>query len=192
MINSQLNSVAVIFAGGKSSRMGRDKSLMPFGYYNSIAEYQYTKLSKIFDKVYISTKEDKFDFKANLIYDRYSESSPLVGLVSIFETIKEDRCFVLSVDVPFIDEVIIDILIRESNINTTVARSKNGIEPLCGVYHRSILPLAKKLLRDNNHRLNYLLREANAKDIYFDNEDAFQNLNFIEDYKEALSKSLLK
>jgi len=192
MINSQENSIAVIFAGGKSSRMGEDKSLMPFGEYNSIAEYQYNKLSKIFDKVYISTKEDKFNFQANLIYDKYSESSPLVGLVSIFETIKEDKCFVLSVDAPFIDEVIINILMKESKNITTIAESPNGIEPLCGVYYRSILPLAKILLKDNNHRLTYILREANARKIYFNNKNAFKNLNFIEDYKEALSKSLLK
>ncbi len=192
MINSQLNRVAVIFAGGKSSRMGEDKSLMPFGGYKSIAEYQYEKLSKIFDKVYISTKEDKFDFKANLIYDKYPESSPLVGLVSLFDTIKEDKCFVLGVDVPFIDEVIINILMKESDNITTIAKSPNGLEPLCGVYNRSILPLAKELLKDNNHKLNYLLKESNAKSIYFDNKDAFQNLNFIDDYKEALSKSLLQ
>ena len=187
MINSQLNRVAVIFAGGKSSRMGEDKSLMPFGDYNSITEYQYRKLSKIFDKVYISTKEDKFDFKANLIYDKYPESSPLVGLVSIFDTIKEDKCFVLGVDVPFIDEVIINILIEEADNITTIAKSPNGVEPLCGVYNRSILSLAKELLKENNHRLNYLLRESNAKKIYFDNEDAFKNLNFIEDYRDALN-----
>ena len=192
MINSQLNRVAVIFAGGKSSRMREDKSLMPFGGYKSIAEYQYEKLSKIFDKVYISTKEDKFDFKANLIYDKYPESSPLVGLVSLFDTIKEDKCFVLGVDVPFIDEVIINILMKESDNITTIAKSPNGLEPLCGVYNRSILPLAKELLKDNNHKLNYLLKESNAKSIYFDNKDAFQNLNFIDDYKEALSKSLLQ
>ena len=54
---------AVIFAGGKSSRMGEDKSLLPFGTYTTLAEYQHAKLSKLFYKVYLSAKKNKFIFK---------------------------------------------------------------------------------------------------------------------------------
>jgi len=37
---------AIIFAGGKSSRMGRDKALLPFGGYDTLTEYQYRRLSQ--------------------------------------------------------------------------------------------------------------------------------------------------
>ncbi len=60
---------AIILAGGKSGRMKKDKSLLPFNEYNTLAEFQYRRLSKIFSKVYISTKNNKFDFEA--IYIRY-------------------------------------------------------------------------------------------------------------------------
>ena len=100
-------STAVLFAGGKSSRMGRDKSLLPFGGYETLCEYQFQRLQKLFSKVYISTKEQKFGFEAPLILDRYPESSPLIGLLSVFETISEDECFILSVDAPFVDEAVI-------------------------------------------------------------------------------------
>ncbi|MCF6173461.1 MAG: NTP transferase domain-containing protein [Campylobacteraceae bacterium] len=63
---------AVVLAGGKSSRMGRDKALLQFGWYDTLVEYQYRKLEAIFDKVYISSKEDKFDFDVDIIYDKYS------------------------------------------------------------------------------------------------------------------------
>ncbi|MDP1784432.1 MAG: NTP transferase domain-containing protein, partial [Sulfuricurvum sp.] len=36
----------ILFAGGKSSRMGSDKSLLPFGGYPTLAQYQYERLSK--------------------------------------------------------------------------------------------------------------------------------------------------
>jgi len=65
---------AIIFAGGKSSRMGRDKALLPFGEYSTLCEYQYQRLAKIFETVHISTKEAKFDFDAPLIYDLYPQS----------------------------------------------------------------------------------------------------------------------
>ena len=87
---------AVIVAGGKSSRMGQDKSLLPFGTYRTLAEYQHVKLSKLFNKVYISTKEDKFDFECLVVKDIFQVSSPLVGLISIFETLQTDEVFIIS------------------------------------------------------------------------------------------------
>jgi len=185
MISLQKNRVAVIFAGGKSSRMGRDKSLMPFRGYDTMAEYQYVRLSRIFKKVYISTKEAKFNFEAPLIYDKYPQSSPLVAIISLFENITEDECFILSVDSPFVDENIINRLYKEADNlekHNIIAKSQNGNEPLCGVYNRASLKIAKEELERNNHRLNNLLAQTDTKFIYFADKEPFVNLNYIEDY----------
>jgi molybdopterin-guanine dinucleotide biosynthesis protein A len=184
-----MGRVAVIFAGGKSSRMGRDKSLLPFGGYSSLCEYQYRRLLPLFDKVYISTKEDKFEFEAPLIYDRYPQSSPLVALISIFETLSVDELFVLSVDSPSIGGDIIDRLYNLSSTHSTIAKSPKGREPLCGIYRRTILPFAKALLDEDNHRLNTLLDISNSAFVEFDSQESFSNLNYIDEYKEAIKNS---
>ena len=80
-------STAVIFAGGKSSRMGEDKALLPFANYPTLTEFQQDKLSTLFDEVYISAKENKFDFDCKVIQDNDKENSPLVGLISVFESL---------------------------------------------------------------------------------------------------------
>ncbi|HHD81003.1 MAG TPA: molybdenum cofactor guanylyltransferase, partial [Campylobacterales bacterium] len=160
-MNSEKFRVCVIFAGGKSSRMGEDKSLLPFGTFSSLAEYQYNRLSNIFDIVYISAKSNKFDFDATIIEDCSNDSSPLVGLVSIFEAIDIDEVFILSVDAPFVDSTIIEKLYTDalSFKDVIVTSSPNGIEPLCGIYRKSILPKAREYLDDNNHKLQALLKE---------------------------------
>ena len=176
---------AVIFAGGKSSRMGRDKALLSFGGYNSLTEYQYRKLEKIFSKVYISSKENKFDFDCEIIEDIDEISSPLIALISIFEKI--DEAFILSVDTPFVDKNIIDKLIQNNSdkYDVILAKSPNGLEPLCGIYRSSILKIAKAQLEDDNHRLNSLLSKLNIKVIEFEDNHKFMNLNYPLDYEEA-------
>jgi len=181
---------AVIFAGGKSSRMGRDKALLPFADYSSLAQYQYERLQGLFEKVYISAKEDKFDFRAELIYDRYDVSSPLAGILSIFETLDADEIFILSVDAPFVDENVIGKLLEanKEGPDAVIARSPDGLQPLCGIYKRSLLPLAKKHLQENRHRLTQLLKEAKSTFVVFEEDNPFTNLNHPHEYEKALKQ----
>jgi molybdopterin-guanine dinucleotide biosynthesis protein A len=179
---------AVIFAGGKSSRMGKDKALLPFGSYPTLTEFQQTKLNSIFDKVYISAKENKFDFDCMVIEDKYTENSPLVGIISIFETLVAEEAFILSVDAPFVNNETIQRLLEHNQtpLDAVVAQSPNGVQPLCGIYKRSILPLAYAQLAKGNHRLGDLLRLANTLFVKFDEDTPFTNLNHPHEYKKAL------
>ncbi len=180
-------------AGGKSSRMKRDKALLPFGQYESLAEYQYQRLLPYFDKIYISAKNNKFNFSVDIIEDCYASSSPLVALVSVFETLEEvEEVFVLSVDAPFVTFKTIEKLYAETKNESAVviAESPHGVEPLCGIYKRTILDKAKKFLEEDNHRLQALLQAVNAQSIRIEDEKEFMNLNHPFEYEEA-KKSII-
>lgn len=183
-------TTAVIFAGGKSSRMGEDKALLPFANYPTLTQFQQDKLNTLFDKVYISAKENKFDFDCMVIQDNYTENSPLVGLISVFETLKAEEVFILSVDAPFVNKETIEKLLEhhESSFDVIVAQSPSGVQPLCGLYKRSILPLAYMQLKKGNHRLGDLLRLANTLFVKFDEDAPFTNLNRPEEYQQALKR----
>ena len=182
------NKTAVIFAGGKSSRMGKDKALLPFGNYTTLSEFQYEKLNTLFSKVYLSAKENKFDFDCSVITDRYDESSPLVGIISIFETLEVEEVFILSVDAPFVNQTVIEAMYKqdEGNNDVIVAQSPSGTQPLCGIYKRSILPLAYQQLEKNNHKLHDLLSLVKTLYVPFEEDKPFSNLNHPEEYREAL------
>lgn len=184
---------AVIFAGGQSSRMGKDKALLPFGKYKTLTAYQYAKLKKVFHTVSISAKENKFDFDCPVIEDVYKESSPLVGILSIFETLQDvDEVFILSVDAPFVDNLIIKQIMEKNtkSADVVVAKSPNGIQPLCGLYKRSILALAHKQYKKNNHKLQDLLAIATTETVVFRENKPFTNLNHPKEYEKALKLSL--
>ena len=182
---------AVIFAGGKSSRMGTDKALLPFKSASSLASYQYTKLKAMFNTVYISAKEDKFDFPCEIIYDISKESSPLVAIVSVLENIEDEAVFILSVDAPLVDKKIIDILYQaqeraEDHIDAIIAHSPHGVEPLCAIYRVSILTKARDFLKKNNHKLTHLLDASHIEIVHFSEEKYFVNLNYRKDYATFL------
>ena len=184
---NNFNRIAVIFAGGKSSRMQQDKALLPFSTYTSLAEYQYRRLKVLFNKVYISSKSNKFDFDVNIILDCYDDASPLVALISVFETLDVEEVFILSVDAPFVGEKIIDRLYKEAkeSSDVIVAISANGIEPLCAIYRRTVICKAKEFLKDDNHRLKALLSEVNMQEVKIDKPQSFMNLNRPSEYLEA-------
>ena len=181
---------AVLFAGGRSSRMGQDKALLPFAGFKTLSEYQYKRLATLFENVYISSKVDKFDFRADILFDTYAESSPMVGLASVFEILEVDAVFVLSVDSPFVNKEIIDRLMQHlKGADVVIARTPGGKQPLCGIYTRAILHFTQEHIQNNQHNIGSVLQKVVTKYVDFDEEKFFMNLKHPLEYEAAL-KSL--
>jgi molybdopterin-guanine dinucleotide biosynthesis protein A len=182
----------ILFAGGKSSRMGQDKSLLPFGSYSTLAQFQYDRLSKLFSSTYISAKSrEKFDFDPNVIED-HTESgyAPTAGFVAAFEAISCERIFVLSVDTPFVTQEVIQRLIDadEPSYDAVISKTSSGTHPMAGIYHRSLLSEFKRMLNDEDHRLGKLLSSAKTHYVDFPSEEPFCNLNHPNEYEAAVSR----
>ena len=172
--------------------MGRDKSLLSFGSYDTLTEYQYHRLKKIFKSVYISCKDrGKFNFEADFIEDIESVGiyAPTTGFLAIYKELKVESFFVLSVDTPFVTKIEIESLIRKdkNSYEATIAITKEGFQPMCGIYHRSLEKEFQKMLQQNNHKLVFLLKHSNTNYVKFSSEP-FINLNFMNEYEEALDK----
>ncbi len=172
--------------------MGEDKSLLPFGGYDTLTEFQLTRLKKIFKTVYISTKDkSKFDFEADFIEDIKTDDvfAPSVGFVSIFDRLACESFFVISVDTPFIDKKTIQTLIETDNphAEATIAKVDDKIQPMCGIYHLSLEDKFVEMLDTNNHKLGFLLKNAKTTFVEFSDKKVFLNLNHPHEYKEALA-----
>lgn len=182
----------ILFAGGKSSRMGQDKSLLPFGDYPTLAEYQYERLKQLFSNVYISAKSrDKFNFNPQVIEDPVNcDFAPTAGFVAAFDHLESDRIFVLGVDTPFVDETVIQKLLDAdaSRYDAVVSKTPSGTHPMTGIYHRSLLGELRRMLNDGDHRLGKLLSSAKTQYVQFACEEPFSNLNHPNEYEEAVSR----
>jgi molybdopterin-guanine dinucleotide biosynthesis protein A len=181
----------VIFAGGRSSRMGEDKSLLPFGGFDTLAQFQLLRLKKLFKTVYISCKDrSKFNFSADFIEDIKTDSvyAPTAGFVSAFENLKDESFFAISVDAPFIGKNEIKKIIQadKPDADATIAKTAHGVEPMCGIYRRSLQGRFIRMLKEDNHKLGFLLKNSNTLYVDFEDEKPFLNLNHPHEYQEAL------
>lgn len=166
--------------------MGEDKALLPFDGYDTLIEYQYTKLSKMFQKVYISSKIKKFSFEANIILDNNSEFSPMVALESILKIIPNEKVFIITVDTPFIQQKTIHSLISKSKKDTiTIAQTPHKTHNLCGVFPKSLLISIQKCLKKDIHKINYLIHQNSFNTLEFFDENEFLNLNTPQEYQTS-------
>lgn len=186
--HSTLKSIpCVILSGGKSSRMGEDKSLLPFGNYPSMIEYQYHRLKPYFKEVYISTKTNKFNFKANLIYDQSEIYSPMIALKAIFEYLKDESIFIITVDTPLVDiNNIFTLIEHSSNFDATIARTSFKSHNLCGLFKQSLYKNITEVIKQDIHKINFLLKKSNVQYIDFPKEEDFININEPNDYEKGL------
>ena len=185
----------VIFAGGKSSRMGKDKAFLPFAKSPTLIGHQVNRLKKLFTLVYISAKEEgKFkDIDAPVLTDLSKNDihAPTLGLISTFHQLKsEDAFFVLSVDTPFVNEELIQKLsdVPRETYDAVIARSSTGIHPLCGIYTRTLEAALNEMVEKGEHKLTKLLDSVNVCYVDVEDEELLLNMNTPDDYQHGLEQ----
>jgi molybdopterin-guanine dinucleotide biosynthesis protein A len=136
----------LILVGGKSKRMGKNKSMIR--YQNKPQwEISANTLSKFCHKVYISTqfnnKKTYGEYKTiNDIFD--NEIGPLNGIISALKAQPDYPLLVLACDLPLFDEYATKFLIENRNLSkiaTYIYIKKDNPEPLCTIYEQSSLPI---------------------------------------------------
>ena len=179
----------VILSGGKSSRMGEDKSLLPFSTSKTLIEYQYQRLKPYFKDIYISSKTDKFDFidKDFLILDENKDIySPILALDTIFNKFQNEKIFLITVDTPLVTIESISELINESkNYDICIAQTEKT-HNLCGVFSSNISLSIKTMITNNIHKINYLIKNNKYIILDFPNNIEFMNINNKCEYEDAL------
>ena len=179
----------VILSGGKSSRMGEDKSLLPFSSSKTLIQYQYDRLKPYFKNIYISSKVDKFDFleKEFLILDENKDIfSPILALDTIFAKFKNQKIFIITVDTPLVTIDSISKLIEESqNYDICIAQTEKT-HNLCGVFSSNISLTIKNMIETDIHKINYLIKNNNYNIVKFSDNSEFININNQDEYQESL------
>lgn len=184
------NATAIILAGGKSSRMGRDKSLLSTTNLPLIGKIV-SQLEDHFQEIIIGANDiEKYRFlNLPVVPDREEGKGPLMGIYSTLLHSKHEINFVVACDIPDINIEYVKELIRQAKDHQIVVPTWNDgkHEPLFAVYKRSILDNVKNLLDAGQRKISLLFELVDVKYAPLpDDIKWYKNLNTLEDYKKYI------
>jgi molybdopterin-guanine dinucleotide biosynthesis protein A len=156
----------LILVGGMSSRMGSDKSFLPVKAEKSYMK-AYRLLTPFCDKIYFSCrKEQRINFQEmDIITDKYAECGPIAGILTAMETYRDQNWLVIAVDMLYTTTEMIAELIHNRPDNQSIFFGNNQrVEPLLGIYDRSIYGYLKNAHLSGEFSLNKILTAS--PDVY--------------------------
>jgi molybdopterin-guanine dinucleotide biosynthesis protein A len=188
--------VGVILAGGKSSRMGKDKALLDIRGTPLIKLVTET-IKQVFGRVIVVANDAQaYQFLGlEVVPDVFKECGPLGGIHAAFVHSDSSSVFITACDTPCISpDLIRYILSFPSQKSVKIPVAAECEHPLCGVYHRDIFPALVHRLEQKKLKVLDFLEEISyeripiTSSLSFYKSDFFININTESDRSECTSK----
>ncbi len=181
-----------MLAGGKSTRMQRDKAALAYDGEPQLAR-AVSLLSHHVDSVHVSVrasqKQDRLRSRYSMIADSIDGTGPIVGILSALEAHAHCAWLVLACDLPFLSDAVLRELAerRQPEHAATAYRSaRDGLpEPLCAIWEpRSQQSLASFHANGGTCPRKFLIREG-VPLLELRDAQALDNVNTPEEYAAA-------
>ncbi|MFH1287477.1 MAG: molybdenum cofactor guanylyltransferase [bacterium] len=190
----QLDSTAIILAGGESSRLGQDKTFADVAN-KTIFEREIDVLQKLFSEIIIiSNNPVLFNSSGLKAYkDIIPNKGPLGGILTGLSVSATKNNFVVSCDLPFLSENVISFLYSQfTNCNLLIPCWQGQLMPLHGFYSKNCLPVIENQISRNELKVLAITSHLKTKYIHehelkpLDPEGkSFFNVNTLEDLENA-------
>jgi molybdopterin-guanine dinucleotide biosynthesis protein A len=161
MSDAAMSFSAVILAGGKSTRMGRDKAWLAFQG-QPLIERQIKLVRSIQpEQIFISAAEAAgfTQLKVIVLGDTFAGQGPLAGIEAALSVMPSPRLLVLAVDMPHMTLGTLQWLLARPGAGV-VPRLNERLEPLAAVYPATALPLLRELLRAGRNAAREFVEQA--------------------------------
>jgi len=178
-----------VLAGGKSSRMSRDKALLDFRG-QPLLTHMLELIKPFCDNTFISGNNPEYQlFGGKLIPDVYQDKGPISGIFSVLSSSQNEWNLIVSVDVPMVNHELLQYLIENRNsYDAVVPVHSGGTEPLISLYHKRIVPIIQEMIQANDYKLMNLTRRINTNHVDCNElvcryPHLFLNVNKLDDYQ---------
>jgi molybdopterin-guanine dinucleotide biosynthesis protein A len=157
----------LVLAGGRSSRMGRDKALIDFEGQPLVLRVA-DRLARAAHPVLLATgslgRLGPVGYRE--VADVSGECGPLGGLLAGLEASPHELVAVVAADMPYVSPELLKFLASLSQgEDAVVPMGATGLEPLHAVYSTSALPAMRKALADGHYGLRQLLSDLRVREV---------------------------
>ncbi len=180
----------IVLAGGKSSRMGKDKTIMEF-HGKAQREFLLDLLDKHCVESFISCREEQLDElpdHLNGIADKFSGLGPYGAILSAFQQDPNAAWIVLASDLPLFDQFALDELVNARNhhkVATSFRSPSLGFpEPLVSLWEPRAYFHLLRFLGLGHSCPRKVLINTDCKVIEASRAEVLMNMNTPEDFNE--------
>jgi molybdopterin-guanine dinucleotide biosynthesis protein A len=162
---------AAVMAGGRSMRMGVDKTLLPVDGETLLARVVDAVSAVCAHTIVVTNREEQIaaaglPADTPVLIDEVAYQGPLGGLVTALKDAPDDWVLAVAADVPWLEPKVIRALwdAREG-AQVVVTVTEKGVEPLLALYHRDCLPVARRVLASGRRRLVAMFPELSVTEL---------------------------
>ncbi len=186
---SKINGLVLI--GGKSTRMGTDKSELEY-----FGKSQKEHVKELLEKNGLTTFYSVGDYSDSLekdsqIKDTFLNLGPFGGICSAFQKNPNVAWLVLATDVPFVNNELIQLLLAKRNpskVATAIkGKGKEFVEPLITIYEPKAYPLLLQYLAQGYSCPRKMLINSDVEIVEVD-DVLIRNINTPEEFEIAKSE----
>lgn len=184
----------VVQAGGQSSRMGRDKALVPLAGLPMI-QHVLARLEGLGDEMLVTTNNEELEFlDLPLIPDEEPGAGALYGLRTALQAARGDTVLVVACDMPFVNRLLLEHLVELSaKADVVVPRWNDRYQTLQSVYARKkCLKAVEDALESGEQRMISFYPQVKVRIVlpeevgeYDPTGSSFFNVNTPEDLSKA-------
>lgn len=175
----------LVLVGGKSTRMGQDKSQL-----NYFGKPQKEYVKELLENNNLETfySVQNSPEKEDEISDKFINLGPFGGICSAFQKDPNAAWFVLATDVPFVNDEIIQLVLKHRNPSKAATaikgKSKEFVEPLITIYEPKAYPILLQYLAQGYSCPRKMLINSDVEIVEID--DAFiRNINTPKEFEMA-------
>ena len=177
---------AYVLCGGQSRRMGEDKLFLSVGSQTLLVRTIETCHSRLSHVKLVAPVASKFaEMNYDVVTDDPGCEGPLAGIIAAVRDCKSTHCFITAADFPSLTLELIDSLLAKlSNQQYLGIRETSGLQPLCGIYAKSILPTLIDAADAGERKVISVVQQCNYELVDIDDAN-WLNVNDQEDLKRA-------
>ncbi len=181
MVINREEITGIILAGGKSSRLGKDKGLCAFNG-KSLVSYAVEILKPLCDNLMISANhfpEKYAEFGLPVVTDEVKGIGPMGGIHACLKKSTTQHNLILSCDTPFVNTGVFYLLLKEVENFQVVCPAHETflLEPLSAYYNTNVLGDMEEAIREEEYKMMRFFKRIRFKSV-----NIHEQLPFFSDY----------